>query len=104
MAATLPATPYNPANERTEPGGRPPGPRRHSAWPDVVFSLLAHSAAWLTLALLAGIIGVMGCSSWGIVADLDHRGWLDCGPSVWPAKRPLAPPAWHHTNSALGRA
>ena len=57
MAATLPATPYNPSKERTEPGGRPPALRRHSAWPDVVFSVLAHSAAWLTLALLAGIIG-----------------------------------------------
>ncbi len=57
MAATLPATPYNPAKALSESGGRPPAPRRHSAWPDVVFSVLAHAAAWLTLALLAGIIG-----------------------------------------------
>ena len=30
--------------------------RRVSRWADTVFSFLAHSAAWLTLALLAGII------------------------------------------------
>jgi len=30
--------------------------RRRAAWPDVVFSLLALGAAWLTLALLAAII------------------------------------------------
>ena len=57
MAATLPATSYDPTNERTEPGGRPPAMRRHSTWPDVVFSALAHGAAGLTLLLLAGIIG-----------------------------------------------
>ena len=57
MAATLPATPYNPATERATPGGKPPALRRHAAWPDAVFSALAHAAAWLTLLLLAGIIG-----------------------------------------------
>ena len=57
MAATFPATPYQAATERAEPGGRPPALRRHAAWPDVLFSVLAHGAAWLTLLLLAGIIG-----------------------------------------------
>ena len=57
MAATIPATPYNPANERTEPVDLPPGKRRHSAWPDILFSVLAKAAALLTLLLLAGIIG-----------------------------------------------
>ena len=57
MAATIPATPYNPANERTEPGDLPPCKRRHSAWPDILFSVLAKAAALLTLLLLAGIIG-----------------------------------------------
>jgi phosphate transport system permease protein len=56
VAATLPATHYQRANERIEPGGRPPALRRHSAWPDIVFSVLAHGAAILTLLLLAGII------------------------------------------------
>ena len=35
---------------------RPPAARRVSPWADVLFSALAHGAAWLTLALLAGII------------------------------------------------
>ena len=58
MAATLPATPYDPSNkmERSEPTGRPPERRRNAPWMDVVFSVLAHGAAWLTLALLAGIL------------------------------------------------
>ena len=42
--------------ERTQSPGRPPAPRRAAPWADVVFSGLAHAAAWLTLALLAGII------------------------------------------------
>ena len=36
--------------------GRPPERRRVAAWGDSLFSLLAHAAAWLTLALLAGIV------------------------------------------------
>jgi len=42
--------------ERTQPRREPPGRRQTLPWADVVFSLLAHGAAWLTLALLAGII------------------------------------------------
>ena len=58
MAATLPATRYDPeaAMERTTPRGRPPERRRVAPWADRVFSLLTHGAAWLTLLLLAGII------------------------------------------------
>jgi phosphate transport system permease protein len=58
MAATLPATSYNPSEkmERSEPQGRPPERRRNAPWMDAVFSVLAHGAAWLTLALLAGIL------------------------------------------------
>ena len=58
MAATLPATPYDPeaAMERTTPHGRPPERRRVAPWADRAFSLLTHGAAWLTLLLLAGII------------------------------------------------
>ena len=58
MAATLPATPYNkPAKmDSTQSQGRPPAKRRVAPWADTLFSLLAHSAAWLTLALLAGSI------------------------------------------------
>ena len=42
--------------ERTAPERRPPPRQRRGAWIDGVFALLAHGAAWLTLALLAGII------------------------------------------------
>jgi len=35
---------------------RPPIARRASPWVDTLFSALAHGAAWLTLALLAGIL------------------------------------------------
>ena len=34
----------------------PPAGRRASPWADVLFSALAHGAAWLTLALMAGIL------------------------------------------------
>jgi phosphate transport system permease protein len=57
VAATLPASSYDPTQGRTHPGGAPGAPRRHAAWPDVLFSVLAHAAAWLTLLLLAAIIG-----------------------------------------------
>jgi phosphate transport system permease protein len=59
VAAILPANNYEsddrPA-ERSQPQGSPPARRRIAPWADTVFSLLAHSAAWLTLALLVGII------------------------------------------------
>jgi phosphate transport system permease protein len=42
--------------DRAEPQGRRPGPRRTSAFADLLFSALAHGAALLTLALLAAII------------------------------------------------
>lgn len=58
MAATLPASQYDDKTmQRTGPLHRPPARRRSSPWADTAFSLLAHGAALLTLALLAGIIG-----------------------------------------------
>ncbi|MBN9203263.1 phosphate ABC transporter permease PstC [Methylibium petroleiphilum] len=42
--------------ERSAPKDRPPAARRASPWVDTLFSALAHGAAILTLALLAGII------------------------------------------------
>ena len=58
MAATLPATPLDSPNtmQRVTPRGRPPERRVVAPWADGLFSILAHGAAWLTLALLAGII------------------------------------------------
>jgi phosphate transport system permease protein len=42
--------------QRTQPQVRPPARRSVAPWADTVFAWLAHGAAWLTLALLAGII------------------------------------------------
>ena len=58
MAATLPASPLDPAKdmERAVPKGRPPERRAVAPWADAVFAAAATGAAWLTLALLAGII------------------------------------------------
>ena len=61
MAATLPASPYrgnrdDSQMQRTDPRSRPPTRRRSVPWADGLFSLLAQGAAWLTLALMAGIV------------------------------------------------
>jgi len=55
VAATLPANPYQSDTRVTL---KPPSPdrRRVAPWADALFSFLAHGAAWLTLALLAGIL------------------------------------------------
>ena len=54
MAATLPA---ESALSKAKDSGRPPERRHNAPWGDALFAVLAHSAAWLTLAILAGIIG-----------------------------------------------
>src|SRR5215213_7609728 len=57
MAAILPAgAGLGEAGKIRSDMDRPPVARRISPWADVVFSALAHGAAWLTLALLAGIL------------------------------------------------
>jgi phosphate transport system permease protein len=58
VAATLPASPFldGKGKIRSDMKDRPPASRRMSPLGDVVFSALAHGAAWLTLALLAGIL------------------------------------------------
>ena len=58
MSATLPATPFDRSHERERatPRGGPPAPRRAAPWADMLFAGLAHGAAWLTLAILAGIV------------------------------------------------
>ncbi|MBX3604695.1 MAG: phosphate ABC transporter permease PstC [Piscinibacter sp.] len=59
MTATLPATPALKGSDldRSGPADLPPTSRRASPWADRLFSMLAHGAALLTLALLVGIIG-----------------------------------------------
>jgi phosphate transport system permease protein len=56
VAATLPASPFESDTARADPLGRPPAARKIARWPDTLFSVLAHSAAVITLLLLAGII------------------------------------------------
>ena len=58
MSAILPATsfPQSEPQARSDQKKRPPAVRRAAPWADTLFSALAHGAAWLTLALLAGII------------------------------------------------
>ena len=58
MAAALPASAYLGEEGKIRPDmkDRPPVARRASPWVDTLFSALAHGAAWLTLALLAGIL------------------------------------------------
>lgn len=58
MTATLPASPL-PSElsvPRTSPAGRPDGRVMRAPWADRAFSFAAHAAAWLTLALLVGIL------------------------------------------------
>ena len=70
MAATLPASPYDKENmERSEPTGSPPQQRRSSPWVDKMFSGLAHGAALLTLALLAGIIISLVIGAWPAISE-----------------------------------
>ena len=59
MAITVPVAPYQSTDEvvRNQSSPRPPTRRRNVPWADSLFSFLAHGSAWLTLLLLAGIIG-----------------------------------------------
>ncbi len=58
MAAILPANPLEMADraERVQPLGPPPSRKRVAPWADTLFAALAQGAAWLTLAMMAGII------------------------------------------------
>ncbi len=49
---------------RADSAGSPPPRRGAATWPDALFSLLAHAAAWLTLALLVGIIISLVIGAW----------------------------------------
>jgi phosphate transport system permease protein len=58
VTATLPATPtaHELTMQRSAPAGRPGGRTVRAPWADRLFALAAHGAAWLTLALLLGIL------------------------------------------------
>ena len=67
MAATLPASPpaTNADAGRTRSGHPPPEERRKVApWADALFAALASGAAWLTLALLVGILLSLLWGAW----------------------------------------
>ena len=71
MAATLPAQPYthDKAMDLTASGDRPPPRSRRVPWGDAVFSLAAHGAAWLTLAMMAAIILSLTVAAWPAIAE-----------------------------------
>jgi len=74
MNATLPAAPVpgtlvDTHMPLTASGGLPPARRRVAPWADVVFSIAAHAAAWLTLALLAGIIASLVAGAWPAIHE-----------------------------------
>jgi phosphate transport system permease protein len=54
---------------RVSPQGEPPARRSVAPWADGVFSLLTHGAAWLTLALLAGIILSLVVGAWPAIRE-----------------------------------
>jgi phosphate transport system permease protein len=50
-------------------GGGTPGRRRRGAWLDGAFAVATQGAAWLTLALLAGIIGSLVVGAWPAIKE-----------------------------------
>ena len=71
MSATLPAQSYEPKDAAAEslPGGIPPTPTQRSPWADKAFAAAAQSAAWITLALLAGIIASLVYGAWPAIRE-----------------------------------
>ena len=72
MAATLPATRFEPdlkAADLASLGGGPPTRQRRMPWADALFAAAAHGAAWLTLALLAGIILSLVVGAWPAIQE-----------------------------------
>jgi len=71
MAATLPANPFPKDNKMeiaAQGGGQTPR-KRVLPWADTAFSFLAHLAAWVTLALLAGIIISLVIGAWPAIME-----------------------------------
>jgi phosphate transport system permease protein len=72
VAATLPATPYQAEKKGmslTRKGGKPPARKRRMPWADRAFSMAAHGAAALTLALLVGIILSLVVGAWPAIRE-----------------------------------
>jgi phosphate transport system permease protein len=71
VSATLPAQNYDPkdAAAKSLPGGIPPTHTQRSPWADKAFAAATQSAAWITLALLAGIIGSLVYGAWPAIRE-----------------------------------
>lgn len=52
------------ASSLNEPGSAPPGRQRRKPWADVAFAVVTQGAAWVTLALLVGIIVSLVAGAW----------------------------------------
>ncbi|MCM0610608.1 MAG: phosphate ABC transporter permease subunit PstC [Ideonella sp. WA131b] len=50
-------------------GGAPPSHTQRSPWADKVFAFAAQSAAWITLALLAGILASLVYGAWPAIRE-----------------------------------
>lgn len=57
------------SNEILKPTGKPPERRGSPPWVDTLFSGLVHGAAFLTLALLVGIIGSLVVGAWPAISE-----------------------------------
>ena len=55
--------------ETTAFGNEPPERRRRAPWADAVFAIAAQSAAWLTLALLFGIVASLVVGAWPAISE-----------------------------------
>ncbi len=55
--------------DRPAPLGEPPVRRHQTAWADQSFAVLANLAAWLTLAMLAGIILSLFVGAWPAIQE-----------------------------------
>ena len=72
MTTTLPARPMGAADNNmpvTVAGRLPPQRTRRAPWADALFATAAHLAAWITLALLAGIIASLVAGAWPAIRE-----------------------------------
>ena len=71
MSLTLPAqnVPPEKATAQSLSGGAPPSHTQRSPWADKVFAFAAQSAAWITLALLAGILASLVYGAWPAIRE-----------------------------------
>ncbi len=56
-------------NDESIFGGGPPARTRRVPWADAAFSLAVHGAAWLTLAVLAGILVSLTIGAWPAIRE-----------------------------------